>query len=88
MSAQESPMPETTDQEPAKKHVTWTVSVTDRLVSVGLSWARQTLSIGRRGLETSAKTLSQAAGSLDQWEKKLTEQGSSRTQAPSPHTQS
>jgi hypothetical protein len=54
-----------------KKQFPWIDSLTERLTSTGLSWARQSLSMGKRALETSAKTLSQTAGSLDEWEKKL-----------------
>jgi len=53
------------------KYHPWIDTVAERLTSTGLSWARQSLSMGKRALKTSAETLSQTAGSLDEWEKKL-----------------
>jgi hypothetical protein len=69
MTAETSPPPEA--PTPTKKYLAWIDSVADRLASTGLSWARQSLSMSKRVLETSAKTLSQTAGSLDEIEKKL-----------------
>jgi hypothetical protein len=71
MSSETSPTPESDATTPAKKAFPWIDALADRLASTGLSWARQSLSMGKRVLETSAKTLSQTAGSLDEWEKKL-----------------
>lgn len=67
----EQPMFEKLQASALKKQFPWIDSLTERLTSAGLSWARQSLSMGKRALETSAKTLSQTAGSLDEWEKKL-----------------
>jgi hypothetical protein len=64
----------TSEQSPEgapKKTFPWIDSIADRLASTGLSWAKQSLSMGKRVLETSAKTLSQTAGSLDELGKKL-----------------
>jgi hypothetical protein len=65
-----SPMPEGAEN-PMKKLSLWIDSITTRVTSDVLFWARQGLSMGKRALETSAKTLSRTAGSLDQWEKNL-----------------
>jgi len=65
-----SPMPEGAEKSTSKLSP-WIDSITMRVTSDALSWARQGLSMGKRALETSAKTLSRTAGSLDQWEKKL-----------------
>jgi hypothetical protein len=67
MSSEQSSTP----KDGAKKSFPWIDALADRLVSTGLSWTRQSLSMTKRVLETSAKTLSQTAGSLDEWEKKL-----------------
>ena len=80
MNPEPSPAPEGAEATPTKKAFPWIDSIADRLASTGLSWARQSLSMGKRVLETSAKTLSQTAGSLDEWEKKLER---SKTAAPS-----
>ena len=64
-----------------KKTYPWIDSITTRVTSDVLSWARQGLSIGKKALETSAKTLVQTAGSLDEWEKKL-ERTKSPTESP------
>jgi hypothetical protein len=64
-----------------KKTYPWVDSITTRVTSDVLSWARQGLSIGKKALETSAKTLVQTAGSLDEWEKKL-ERPKSPTESP------
>jgi len=69
MNSEHSPTPE--NGTPPAKKFPWIDILADRLASTGLSWARQSLSMGKRVLETSAKTLSQTAGSLDEWEKKL-----------------
>jgi hypothetical protein len=71
MNSELSPAPENGAATPSKKSFPWVDALADRLASTGLMWARQSLSMGKRVLETSAKTLSQTAGSLDEWEKKL-----------------
>jgi hypothetical protein len=82
MSSEQSPTPENGAATPAKKPFPWIDALADRLASTGLSWARQSLSMGKRVLETSAKTLSQTAGSLDEWEKKLDRSKSDETAPP------
>jgi hypothetical protein len=67
MTPHQWPVPE----DLMKKTYPWIDSITTRVTSDVLSWARQGLSIGKKALETSAKTLVQTAGSLDEWEKKL-----------------
>jgi hypothetical protein len=71
MSSETTTTPENGASASAKKPFPWIDTIADRLASTGLSWARQSLSVGKRVLETSAKTLSQTAGSLDELEKKL-----------------
>jgi hypothetical protein len=71
MNTEASTTPDGAEKTSMKKSYPWIDSLADRLASTGLSWARHSLSIGKRALETSAKTLSQTAGSLDEWEKKL-----------------
>jgi hypothetical protein len=71
MSSETMTTPENGAAASAKKSFPWIDAIADRLASTGLSWARQSLSVGKRVLETSAKTLSQTAGSLDELEKKL-----------------
>jgi hypothetical protein len=82
MNAEIPPPPEAS--EPTKKYLAWIDSLADRLASTGLSWARQSLSMGKRVLETSAKTLSQTAGSLDEMEKKLERTRSVNGSGPPP----
>ena len=72
MNSQETPEPTNSQELPAtKKERPWIDLIADRLTSTGVSWARQSLAVGKRALETSAKTLSQTAGTLDELAHKL-----------------
>jgi len=84
MSSEQSHDPQNGEARPAKSPFPWIDTLADRLASTGLTWARQSLSMGKRVLETSAKVLSQTAGSLDEWAKNLDRPKPGPAEPPAP----